>query len=904
MPIVAGARLEHYEIISLLGAGGMGEVWRARDPRLDRQVAIKFLRASLANSADGLPRFRQEALTTSALNHPNILTVYDIGSHEGAPFIVAELLEGKELRELMREGPIAPRKVVEYARQIADGLAAAHSKGVVHRDLKPENLFLTKEGRVKILDFGLAKLKPQEVGAANSQGPTQRKITEPGTVMGTVGYMSPEQVRGQEADNRSDIFSFGTILYEMLSGERAFNGVSAADVMSAILKEEPPELTAINSKVPAQLERVVSHCLEKRPDERFQSARDLAFALNSLSTTSGSQLDTEATSPELRANSGPARWFGRERLAWIGLSVLLLASLPIALAYLRRSTPTNAHMMNFSILPPEKTSFDDLAVSPDGRWLAFTATTGGRVQLWVRAFDVADARLLAGTDGASYPFWSPDSRFIAFFVPSKLKKIEVTGGLPATICDVGIPTGGAWSRDGVILFSALGGVGVLRVSSTGGEARTVIRLDFNPGEADPSFPCFLPDGRHFLYTKGSARKEIRGIYLASLDGQMNERLLADGSKSVYAASGGASNSAGGHVLFGREGALMAQPFDAEQRRLTGEPFTIAEHVRTALGNQPSATVVYPSFSVSDTGTMVYDPLPDRQRNQLVWVDRGGRRTGSLDGIDKARNPRLSPDDRRFAVARDGNNVDLWLSDVTGGNVTRFTFDPANDQYPVWSPDGSRIVWASSREGIYHLYQKAANLSGQDELLLKSDHYKFPTDWSRDGRFIIYRELDPKTKQDVWVLPLGPQTTALASFPFLRTEANEAAAVLSPDGNWIAYNSDESGKYEVYVQSFSGGGGKRQVSTGGGLGPRWRGDGKELFYHAADGRLMAVPVKIGAGFDAGTAAPLFEFRAGGNLITPYYDVTRDGQKFLLATIVESVSNAPLTVVVNWAQVNSR
>src|SRR5262245_23256445 len=886
--LLPGQRVGAYKIQTLLGRGGMGVVYRARDERLRRDVAIKVLPASLANDAERLRRFEQEAHATSALNHPNIMTIYDIGAHEGAPFIVAELLEGEELREQLEAGTLPARKALDYAQQITQGLAAAHAKGIVHRDLKPENLFVTKDGRVKILDFGLAKLKPTQPGVVDTDALTQKRLTDPGVVMGTVGYMSPEQVRGQETDQRSDIFAFGVILYEMLSGQRPFRGASAIEVMNAILKEEPPELCETNTKISPQIERLVRRCLEKRPERRFQTASDLGFALEELSALSGARLEAAVV--------GPARLFGQARLAWAVAAALLLGMLGLTWAYFTRQPTADALEMKSSILPPEKTSFDQVAVSPDGRRLAFTAATGGKVQLWVRAFNSAEVKPLAGTEGASFPFWSPDSRFIGFFVPGKLKKIEVSGGLPVTLCDVGVPSGGAWGRDGVILFSALGGAGVSSVSSVGGEVRSVIRPDFNRQETEYVTSCFLPDGRHFLYSKFSAHKEVRGIYLASLDGSVNERLLGDDSNAVYAATG----IDAGYLLFGREGALMAQPFDTARHRLTGEPFPVAGQVGTVLGSTVSI-MRRRNFSVSDTGVLVFDPLPGRRRNQLVWVDRGGRIIVSLDKIDEVAMARLSPDDKRIVVARTENNgsyTDLWLSDVSAGNLTRFTFNPAQDTYPVWSPDGSRIVWASNREGVLHLYERAAS-GRQDALLLKSNYFKFPTDWSRDGRFIIYREINPKTKNDVWVLPVGPQNTALSPFPFLQTEANEAAAVISPDGQWIAYNSDESGRYEVYVQSFPGGGGNRQVSTGGGIGPRWRGDGKELFYHAADGKLMAAPVKGGASFEAGMPTPLFEFRAGGYLITPYYDVTKDGQKFLINTVVETEPNAPLTVVVKWA-----
>ena len=627
MPVVAGACLDHYEILSPLGAGGMGEVWRSRDIRLNREVAIKVLPASFANDGDRLRRFEQEALATSALNHPNIMTIHDIGTAPqefgGGPYLVTELLEGATLREQLNEGALPVRKAIEYAQQIATGLAAAHERGIVHRDLKPENLFVTSDGRVKILDFGLAKLKPRQVGGVETQAPTQEKITAPGTVMGTVGYMAPEQVRGQEADHRTDIFSFGVILYEMLSGRRTFSGESAVEVMNAILKEEPPELSETNTKVSPQLEKIVRRCLEKQPERRFHSAHDLGFALETLSTPSGSEL------PATTESAGKSRLLGNARLAWLAAAAaLLLATLAFAWPYFTRRPAADARAMKLSLLPPEKASFDHLAVSPDGRWLAFTATMGGRVQLWVRAFNSAEAKPLATTEGASHPFWSPDSRFIGFFALGKLKKIEVSGGLPATLCDTGVATGGAWSRDGVILFSALGRAGLSRVSSTGGEVTSVIGPDFNRQESFYIYPCFLPDGRHFLYSKVSAQKEVRGIYLASLDGAVNERLLGDDSNAVYAASG----SDGGYLLFGREGALMAQPFDAARRQLTGEPFPVAGQVGTASGGATS--IRRRNFSVSDTGVLVFDPLPDRQRNQLVWVDRGGRKTASLDGMDK------------------------------------------------------------------------------------------------------------------------------------------------------------------------------------------------------------------------------------------------------------------------------
>src|SRR5262245_21650019 len=807
--------------------------------------------------------------------------------------VTTELLEGEELRAQLESGALPARRALEYALQITEGLADAHEEAIVHRDLKPENLFVTKDGRVKILDFGLAKLRPPQPGAVDSHAPTQKRLTDPGVVMGTVGYMSPEQVRGQETDHRADIFAFGVILYEMLSGERPFRRDSTIEMMNAILKEEPPELGETNAKISPQLEKLVRRCLEKQPERRFQSASDLGFALEALSTPSGTWLETQAAAPVAPERAGWSLVFGLARLAWAVAAVLLIGMLGFAWAYFTRQPAPDARVMRFSILPPEKASFGHTAVSPDGNWLAFTAATGTKVQLWVRALASSDAKPFEGAEGATHPFWSPDSRFIGFFAGGKLKKVEVNGGLPATLCDVGVGTGGSWNHEGVILFSALGGGGISRVPATGGAPVNIRRTDVKRQETDAHGPYFLPDGRHFLYVVISGEREVRGIYLGSLDGGVQQRLLGDPSNAVYATSSGG----GGYLLFRREGALMAQSFDAKTLRLGGEPVTIAGQVGILLGTATSYR--HMNLSVSDNGLLVFDPLPKRWRTQTLWVDRSGRTINPLDKLENTTVARLAPDDRGVAFSRvspQDNYSDVWLSDVAGGNVDRFTFDPANDQFPIWSPDGSRIVWSSNRNGYFNLYEKNADNMGQDALLLQSEYFKFPTDWSRDGRYIIYRQIDPTTRYDLWVLPLFGERKP---FPFLQTANNEAMGVVSPDGQWLAYASDESGRYEVYVEGFPGHGGKRQVSTAGGGGPQWRGDGKELYYHAPDGKLMAASVTSAASLNVGAPVALFEFRASNNLSSPYYSVTRDGQRFLLSAIVETEPNAPLTVVVNWA-----
>src|SRR5215813_14131699 len=900
MTLTTGTRLGPYEIIAPLGAGGMGEVYRAKDTRLNREVAIKVLPPSFESEVDRLTRFEQEARATSALNHPNILTVHDIGRHDGSPYIVAELLEGENLREQLNAGMPGYRNAIGYAQQIASGLAAAHAKNIVHRDLKPENVFVTDAGRVKILDFGLAKLRPQRVEAAESGVATQKAITDPNTILGTVGYMAPEQVRGQDADHRSDIFSFGVILYEMLRGRQPFTGESAIEVMNAILKEEPEELTESNSKISLAAERIVRRCLEKRPERRFQSTSDLCFAIETLSTSSASRLDVATQLPAVEKH-----WSGtllrNTRLPWIAAAVSFFALLVTLYLFVYRPQyqRTEARVLKFFILPPEKTSFGQLALSPDGKWLAFSGATGGKVQLWVRPMDSLEARALPGTAGAAYPFWSPDSRFIGFFADARLKRIEVSGGPAQTLCETPQGYGGTWSSDGVILFARGWPAGLFRTSATGGEPAQVSKPDPTRLEAAYNFPSFLPDGRHFLYNVRGGAKDIRGLHVGSLDGTLKRQLISENTSARYiSAIPNDSGESDGWLVYRREDALLAQRFDARLLQLTGVPIPISDKV----GHDPINTD-YVNFSVSDTGVLVFDPSESQER-QYAWIDRGGKPTGSLNVVSGAGSAWLSPDERRFVADRidfQAGAPDLWVCDVNGANCARFTFEPGNDFCPVWSPDGSRIVWSSAREGVLNLYQKAASGAGQDSPLLRSEYAKFPTDWSRDGRFIIYFEVNPQTKNDVWILPVvgnDGQSTGEPK-PVLHTAANESWAALSPDGRWLAYASDESSRYEIYVQSFPTGGGKQLISSGGGNNPRWRRDGKELFYYSADGKMMAVSVKTGESFEAANAVSLFDFRAGTSVLAHApFAVTDDGQRFLINVIVQNQTATPLTGVSNW------
>jgi len=894
--------ISHYRLLSPLGAGGMGEVYLAEDTKLGRKVALKLLPAEFTRDAGHMRRFEQEARAASALNHPNILTIFEIGEADGERYIATEYIDGQTLRERLNGDRLSPPAAIDIASQIAAALTAAHEAGIVHRDIKPENVMLRGDGIVKVLDFGLAKLIEQRPAALDSRAPTLAKAhTDPGTVLGTVGYMAPEQVRGQEADHRADIFSFGVILYEMLSGRRAFGGDSAVEVMNAILKEEPPELGETNTKISPQLVKTVRRCLEKKPERRFQSASDLGFALEALSAPSGSrpesQLESQAAAPAITDNVGASSVRTRERLAWLVATALLLGMLGFAWAYFTRQHATDVRTFNTSILPPEKSSFGQIAVSPDGRYLAFTAATGGKLQLWVRAFDSAEARALPDTQDARVPFWSPDSRFIGFFADGRLKKIEVTGGPVQSLCDVVVLFGAAWSRAGVILFGRAGD-GLLRISETGGEVTRVTTPDRSRQEGMHHYPTFLPDGRHFLYSIQSSQKETRGVYLGSLDDEtLKRRLLDDVTVIKYvAAVPGATAGAAGWLIFGRNDALLARPFDATRLEFTGEPFTVSERIgRDVIASN------YSTLSISDNGVLVFDPGLNRQRRIYRWVDRRGQRISPFEVDAGPGQPWLSADEKRFIadlIDPQFRTSELYLYGVSGGDHTRFTFNPATDFAPVWAPDGNSIVWASSRNGVSGLFQKAANLEGEETLLLQSDQPIFPTDWSRDGRFIIYRKVDPKTKLDVWALPT-PGSDKSEPFSVIRTDDSETAGTLSPDGRWIAYASDASGKFEVYVQSFSGSGGKRQVSNGGGNYPRWRRDGKELFYYTRDGKLMVAQVRSGESFDVGAVNSLFDFRAGSLTLTfAPYAVTGDGQRFLINTVVETEPNAPLTVVTNW------
>jgi eukaryotic-like serine/threonine-protein kinase len=896
-----GRTIGPYKVVSLLGAGGMGEVYRAHDSRLGREVALKILPSSLAGGDESVRRFQQEARAASALNHPNILSIFDTGTtDDGMPFVVSELLEGETLREKLAGGALQLRKAIDYALQTARGLAAAHGKGIVHRDLKPENLFVTRDGRVKILDFGIAKLvQRQGLGhELHTEAPTMIVKTNPGMVIGTVGYMSPEQVRGESVDTRSDIFSFGAILYEMLSGRRAFQGDSHVETMNAILKEEPPDLTANNSKISPAVERVVRRCLEKQPEERFQSASDLAFAVESLSSfqSSGATATVETSEDAKPAH----RTKLRERLSWVVGAVFLVATLAFAAVYFRR-VESRAETMRFALPAPPKTSYrDSLALSPDGRRLAFVATTtDGLTSLWVRALDSVSARQLPGTEGAAFPFWSPDSRFIGFFASNKLKKIDASGGPAQALAEASVDARGAtWGTDGTILFTPNYAVPLSRVPASGGVTTPATELDTSRGQTSHRWPFFLPDGRHFLYFARANQKEAEGVYVGSLDSKEGKLLLNSSVRAAYAPA--TPGGAGGYLLFMRDETLVAQPFDALTLKLSGEPAVVAEGVLT-YPTEGDATA-YGAFSASANGHLSY-LSGNELTTQLGWFNRAGNPVGLVGASGIYTEPSLSPDGKRISLGRSESHAeDIWLLDIARDTMTRFTFDPATDICAAWSPDGSQVAFASNRSGKHQLYQKSASGAGTDELLLQTDYNAFPDDWMmmKDGRqFILYETENPKTRYDLYVLLLSGERKP---FPFLQTEFNEAHAQFSPDGRWVAYVSDASGRAEVYVQSFPASGGKWQISTGGGDQPEWRSDGKELFYLSPDKKIMAVPITAGASFEAGAPAALFTTHVKLTSLTNQrnnYVVAADGQRFLVNNLVEEGNTQPITLVLNWA-----
>jgi serine/threonine protein kinase/Tol biopolymer transport system component len=878
MGLSSGDKLGPYEVTGLIGKGGMGEVYGGTDTRLGRPVAIKF------SSREFSDRFEREARAISALNHPNICTLYDVGPN----YLVMEFVEGQLLSKIIERGPLPLDKALSYAGQIVDALAAAHAKGVIHRDLKPGNIIVTRNG-VKVLDFGLAKLSSERLTGASADFVETGtvSITRAGAVLGTLYYMAPEQVEAKEADERSDIFSFGVLLYEMVTGQRPFSGDTQAAVLAAVLRDQPAPISQRQPAVPRALERVVRKCLEKKPEDRWHSARDLKPTLELIDLDAPPVSSSSASVPIPVATSSRKRWLWP---AVAAAAVLTAAGLAYTL-WPKAQPPARA--IRFQVTLPDKVTFSEyVSLSPDGHKLVFNAT-GEQSGLWIHDLNTLEWHKLAGTEDAVSPFWSPDSRFLGFGVDDKLRKIEVAGGPPQTLCSVPYPVGtGAWSIDGVIVFGNRGIGPLHRVSAAGGVATDVTVVDASRAEAFHALPTFLPDGKHFLYLRGGGL-EVAGIYAASIDAkpaeQSQERILATAFAAPYV---------DGNLFMVREGTLMVQPFDARKLQLTGDPVPVAEHIGT--------TGSIGIFSVSPTGVVAYRTGTAAAAGSLqpTWFDRQGKITGTFGQPGPDQGLALSPDATR-AAGRDASVTargDIWLLDFARGVRTRLTFRQTPGSFPVWSPDGKRIVF-SAGELRDTIYEKAASGAGEaKELFKKPSEAQSPTSWSRDGRFLLGNNLNvPKTGSDLWVLPLdGDRKPVL----LLSTEFNEQQGNFSPDMRWISYTSNESGRSEIYVRPFVSSGastpalgeGKWQVSKDGGTSAKWRGDGKEIIFTGPNNAVMAADVNVsGTAFQIGTPQKLFTAPAHRG-----FDVAADGKRFLMTVSPgqDQSTQTPITVVLNW------
>ena len=894
MGLASGTKLGPYEIQSALGAGGMGEVYRARDTRLERTVAIKILPEHLSSSGELRARLEREARAVSSLNHPHICHLYDIGSQDGTAYLVMEYLEGETLAERLRKGPLPLKQSLEFGIQIAEALATAHRGGILHRDLKPGNVMLTPTG-AKLLDFGLAKAAPAlgaSSGAASGMTPStptmtiaelsspSKGLTRRGTLVGTFQYMAPEVLQGTEADARSDIFSLGCVLYEMVTGRRAFEGKSQLSVLSSILEKEPEPVSQVQPTSPAALEHVVKTCLEKNPEERFQTAHDVKVQLKWIAAG--------GAEPRLRQ---PTQKFAR--LGWVVAGAAVLALLLGAgyFIFAGRAGP----VVRSLIESPEGTTFITMApssgppaISPDGSRLVFSARDEqSKTLLYVRPLSALTAQPLAGTDDASYPFWSPDGREIGFFSGGKLRKVDASGGPPQIICDATIGRGGAWSKSGVIVFAPGPSDSLLQVSAEGGKPEPASKLDITRGENSHRWPYFLPDGRHFLFWARSSRGvQEHVVYVGSLGSMDAKELMKSESMAVYVPD---------YLLSMRGQTLMAQPFNARRLESTGVPVPIAEHVAV------NSTSNHPIFSASDSGTLVYQAGDAQAGWRLTWVTRDGKQTGAFAELEAYVDPAISPDGKRLAVGmlNSQGGGDVWIFDLLRSIKTRLTFGPAIQRYPKWSPDGKRIFYGSNGKGGFHIYSKAADGSGPEQVVMEGDEaFAFPESVSPDQHYLAYIRLSPdrKTGTDIWALPL---TGERKPFPVVQSAFDDREAEISPDGRWMAYSNNESGRSEVYVTAFPGGGAKWQASSNGGEVPKWRRDGKELFFLDLTGNLTAVDVNPDANaVRLGTPHALFR-AAGVRAATGPYAVTADGKKFLINSGAVKEENVPLTLVQNWA-----
>ena len=871
MNIISGSRLGPYEMDKRIGAGGMGEVWRAVDTRLGRSVAIKILPAEFAHDAQLRIRFQREAKAISHLNHPNICTLHDVGNENGVHYLVMELLEGESLADRLAKGPLPVEQVLRYGVEIASALDRAHREGIVHRDLKPGNIFLTRSG-AKLLDFGLAQTAMS--GAHDAVTVTeQKRLTGEGMVVGTIQYMAPEQVSSTAVDARTDIFAFGAVLYEMVTGVVAFDGSNRMSLSAAILSDEPRPIAKLQPLAPPALGRVIRTCLAKDPDDRWQSAHDVMLELRWIA---------ENKPASTAAGEPPPR----NRMAWAVAAAAVIAAAILAVAYVRapRAMPPS---LRTSIVAPTGVvpvfnieNCGSLTISPDGRYATFAAKgPEGKPMLWLRPLD-GEARPIPGSETATFPFWSPDSKAIAFFAEGKLKKADLSGAVPASLCDVQLePRPGSWNRDGTILFSPTSFSPIFRISAAGGAPTPVTKLDVS--ETTHRWAAFLPDGQHFLYMAGThasgTKSETNAIYVDSLDKPGRKLLLRARSNVVYVA---------GHLLYARDTTLVAQPFDPKALDLTGDVIEVAKDVQYA------PDYFFSIFSVSQQGTLLYVGASS-DKSVLRTYDRAGKELEVIGEPDVYRDVAISPDGKRLAltIVDHATGVsNIWIHDLLRNIRTRFTFATSDRGNPVWSPDGKRIAYTGAlADG--DLFVKDIEGSAPEELVYHDRAVRAPTGFSPEGKEILFTANDyfGKTAEDVWTVAA---VRGAAAHPVVSTKARETGAVFSADRQWIAYVSNESGQYEVYVTRYPNAGGKLQVSMNGGSGPHWRSDGRELLYLAPDAKVLVVPVETqGTSLQFGKPAPLFSL--GDSVASDYLP---DHSRWFIAKPV--AWNPVMNVVTNW------
>jgi serine/threonine protein kinase len=889
MALAAGTKLGSYEVVAQIGAGGMGEVYQAHDTKLGRDVAIKVLPEAFAHDPERLSRFQREAKMLASLNHPNIATIHGLEQSGGTSYLVMELVSGETLQDRVKASPLGIEEALKIAVQIAEALEAAHEKGIIHRDLKPANVKVTPEGKVKVLDFGLAKAF--EGDATNddmSNSPTlSRAATMQGVILGTAAYMSPEQARGKAVDKRTDIWAFGCVLYELLTGKQAFPGEDVTDILAGVVRAEP-DWKRLPETTPQSIRLLLRRCLRKDRRQRLQDASGVRIEIeDALSGVSASE-------------PAPATVRHQLPFVWIALCGVLLLTLAVVSFVHFREAPAEQPSTRFQVPPPEQSVISMFKLSPDGRYVAIAALSEGRYRLWIRPLDSLQWQVLQGTEDASYPFWSPDSAYIGFFAQGKLRKIAVTGGPPQTLCDAPGGRGGTWGATGVVLFAPTLTGGLYKVPAAGGVPEPATKLTTTGSSDSHRYPEFLPSGRNFLYLQQTDQKGAEGIFAGSLDGAKPIRLLPDQSNAIYVPPTAPRTS--GYLLFRREGTLMAQPFDPDRLQLDGEMFPVAEQVGV------SGNVGMGAFSVSENGALAYRTGGAIGNREFVWMDRAGKRLDTVTSPAVGRSGALSRDEKRLAFSINdeaGDLGNLWLQDLERKVISRFTFEPGASVTPVWSPDGTRIAFSIRDAGTqWGIYQKAVTGTGKAELLSHGAVNAFTWDWSPDGMFILYSDYQEKTKYDLWMLPLEGDHKPI---PYLQTPFSEVHGQYSPDGRWMAYASDESGQFEVYVQTIPTSGAKWQISAAGGDFPRWRRDGKELYYIAADQKLMEMPVKTGSGssgaFEPGVPQPLFRIEPGSTFVgSPFlYQPAANGQRFLVNVQAggEGTQAPPITVVLNWA-----